>query len=123
LMIKDDEHLAAMVSEYLSSNGFEVTVAPGAERGLSLLARGAFQAVLLDVMLPDLDGSEVCRRVRARGDIPVLLLTARGVDPGRRRRPRALARRADGARARRRGGGLRPQHRRARVPHPGRDRG
>ncbi|PYQ17601.1 MAG: DNA-binding response regulator [Acidobacteria bacterium] len=83
LMIEDDEHLAAMVSEYLSSNGFEVTVAPGGERGLSLLARGAFQAVLLDVMLPDLDGFEVCRRIRARGDIPVLMLTARGDDTDR----------------------------------------
>jgi two-component system, OmpR family, phosphate regulon response regulator OmpR len=83
LMIEDDEHLAAMVSEYLSSNGFEVTVAPGAERGLSLLAKGGFQAVLLDVMLPDLDGFEVCRRIRARGDVPVLMLTARGDDTDR----------------------------------------
>ena len=83
LMIEDDRHLAAMVSEYLGANGFEVTVAPRAERGLSLLAAGGFRAVLLDVMLPDLDGFEVCRRIRARGDTPVLMLTARGDDTDR----------------------------------------
>ena len=83
LMIEDDAHLAAMVSEYLAGNGFEVTIAPRAEKGLSLLAGGAFQAVLLDVMLPDLDGFEVCRRIRSRTDTPVLMLTARGDDTDR----------------------------------------
>src|SRR6186997_732112 len=83
LMIEDDAHLAAMVSEYLAANGFEVTVAPRGERGLALLAGGSFQAVLLDVMLPDLDGFEVCRRIRARSDVPVLMLTARGDDADR----------------------------------------
>jgi two-component system phosphate regulon response regulator OmpR len=83
LMIEDDEHLAAMVSEYLGSNGFEVTVATRAEKGLAALARGGFRAVLLDVMLPDLDGFEVCRRIRAKGDVPVLMLTARGDDTDR----------------------------------------
>jgi DNA-binding response OmpR family regulator len=83
LMIEDDEHLAAMVSEYLGTSGFEVTVAPRADKGLALLDRGGFQAVLLDVMLPDLDGFEVCRRIRARADVPVLMLTARGDDTDR----------------------------------------
>jgi DNA-binding response OmpR family regulator len=83
LMIEDDERLAAMVSEYLAGNGLQVTVAPRAERGLSLLARGGFKAVLLDVMLPDLDGFEVCRRIRAGSDVPVLMLTARGDDTDR----------------------------------------
>jgi len=83
LMIEDDERLAAMVSEYLAANGLQVTVAPRADRGLSLLARGGFKAVLLDVMLPDLDGFEVCRRIRAGSDVPVLMLTARGDDTDR----------------------------------------
>ena len=83
LMIEDDGQLAAMVSEYLGAHGFEVTVAPRAERGLSLLAAGRFRAVLLDVGLPDLDGFEVCRRIRARDDTPVLMLTARGDDTDR----------------------------------------
>src|SRR5262249_53216304 len=77
LMIEDDAHLASMVQEYLSANGFEVAVAPRAQRGLAMLDGGSFQAVLLDVMLPDLDGFETCRRIRARGDTPVLMLTAR----------------------------------------------
>jgi DNA-binding response OmpR family regulator len=83
LMIEDDPHLAAMVSEYLGASGFTVTVAPRGEVGLSLLSRGGFRAVLLDVMLPDLDGFEVCRRIRAQADVPVLMLTARGDDTDR----------------------------------------
>jgi DNA-binding response OmpR family regulator len=83
LMIEDDERLAAMVSEYLATSGLQVTVAPRAERGLALLAKGGFHAVLLDVMLPDADGFEVCRRIRAGSDVPVLMLTARGDDTDR----------------------------------------
>jgi two-component system, OmpR family, phosphate regulon response regulator OmpR len=83
LMIEDDRRLSAMVAEYLAPSGMAVTVAPDAESGLSVLARGGFEAVLLDVMLPDLDGFEVCRRIRARSDVPVLMLTARGDDADR----------------------------------------
>jgi DNA-binding response OmpR family regulator len=83
LMIEDDARLAAMVSEYLGAAGVEVTVAQRAEKGLDLLGRGAFDAVLLDVMLPDLDGFEACRRIRAGSDVPVLMLTARGDDTDR----------------------------------------
>ena len=83
LMIEDDPHLAAMVSEYLGQSGFAVTVAPRGDRGLALLGKGGFTAVLLDVMLPDLDGFEVCRRIRAQTDVPVLMLTARGDDTDR----------------------------------------
>lgn len=83
LMIEDDARLAAMVSEYLGAAGVEVTVADRAERGLALLGRGGFDAVLLDVMLPDLDGFEACRRIRAGSDVPVLMLTARGDDTDR----------------------------------------
>jgi DNA-binding response OmpR family regulator len=83
LMVEDDERLAAMVAEYLGPHALEVTVAPTAAAGLSLLSRGSFAAVLLDVMLPDLDGFEVCRRIRATSDVPVLMLTARGDDTDR----------------------------------------
>jgi len=83
LMIEDDPHLAAMVREYLGANGYAVTVAGSGEAGLGLLGKGAFRAVLLDVMLPDLDGFEVCRRIRAAGEVPVLMLTARGDDTDR----------------------------------------
>jgi two-component system phosphate regulon response regulator OmpR len=78
LIIEDDERLSAMVGQYLQEAGFRVSVRPEAGEGLSLLEREPFDALVLDLMLPDLDGFEVCRRVRARSDIPILMLTARG---------------------------------------------
>ena len=78
LLIEDDEHLSAMLSEYLSMRGFMVTARATASDGLKLLRQGGFAALVLDIMLPDLDGFEVCRRVRAESDIPILMLTARG---------------------------------------------
>ena len=83
LMVEDDERLAAMVAEYLAPHGLAVTVAATAARGLALFRGGAFDAVLLDVMLPDQDGFEVCRRLRAASDVPIVMLTARGDDTDR----------------------------------------
>jgi two-component system, OmpR family, phosphate regulon response regulator OmpR len=78
LMIEDDQRLAAMVSEYLSAAGWRVATRLTATTGLTALEGHGFDALILDVMLPDLDGFEVCRRVRARSDVPILMLTARG---------------------------------------------
>jgi two-component system, OmpR family, phosphate regulon response regulator OmpR len=83
LIIDDDRALAEMLVEYLRPRGIAADTAADATRGLSMLARTAYDAVVLDVMLPDLDGFEVCRRLRAGSDVPVLMLTARG-DPGDR---------------------------------------
>jgi len=83
LMIEDDRGLAAMVQEYLRPAGIEVTASAAGAEGLALLRHGGFDAVILDLMLPDLDGLEVCRRVRAEFDVPVLMLTARGDDTDR----------------------------------------
>ena len=83
LLIEDDERLAAMLSEYLASMGYEARSAPDAASGLKALARGRFDALVLDVMLPDRDGFEVCRQVRARSEIPILMLTARGGETDR----------------------------------------
>jgi DNA-binding response OmpR family regulator len=83
LMIEDDERLAAMVGEYLGALGIQVTARPTAAEGLKLLRHGGFEALILDVMLPDLDGFEVCRQVRAASDIPILMLTARGDETDR----------------------------------------
>ena len=83
LIIEDDESLASMVGEYLQTAGMQVDAAHDAETGLAVLARARPDAVLLDVMLPDLDGFEVCRRIRASSDVPVLMLTARGEDTDR----------------------------------------
>ncbi len=78
LLIEDDPRLAEMVSEYLGQAGFRVSVAGSGNEGLERLAREPFDALVLDLTLPDIDGLEVCRQLRARADTPVLMLTARG---------------------------------------------
>ncbi len=78
LLIEDDARLAAMVADYLGAAGLRVSVAGAGEAGLALLAREPFDAVVLDLMLPDIDGLDVCRRLRVTSDLPVLMLTARG---------------------------------------------
>ena len=82
VLIEDDPRLASMVSDYLGSAGMRVTIAGTGEAGLDLLVREPFDALVLDLMLPGIDGLEVCRRVRAlsgaAADVPVLMLTARG---------------------------------------------
>ena len=78
LLIEDDARLAEMVSEYLGEAGFRVSVAAQGRSGLERLAREPFDALVLDLMLPDMDGLEVCRQLRAKSDTPVLMLTARG---------------------------------------------
>ena len=79
LMIDDDSRLAAMVRDYLGGAGFRVSVAGSAREGEALLKREPFDAIVLDLMLPDADGLDVCRRLRAGAtDLPILMLTARG---------------------------------------------
>jgi DNA-binding response OmpR family regulator len=78
LLIEDDARLAGMVSEYLGKAGYRVTAAASGGHGLERLAAEPYDALVLDLSLPDMDGLEVCRRLRARWDLPVLMLTARG---------------------------------------------
>jgi DNA-binding response OmpR family regulator len=83
LLVEDDARLAAMVAEYLGRHELDVTVASDGEHGLAALRRGRIDVVLLDVMLPGIDGFEVCRRLRAAPEwaaLPVVMLTARGED-------------------------------------------
>jgi len=84
LMIEDDVRLAGMVSDYLGASGFEVSHAPDAQTGLARLQSAGVDLVILDLMLPDMDGLQVCQRIRALpgalGQVPVLMLTAKG-DP------------------------------------------
>jgi two-component system phosphate regulon response regulator OmpR len=78
LLIEDDPRLAEMVQSYLGEAGFSVSAAGRGEAGIAMLAREPFDAVVLDLMLPDTDGLEVCRRIRQRSRTPILMLTARG---------------------------------------------
>jgi len=78
LMIDDDARLAGMVSDYLGGAGFRLTIAGTGREGEALLKRESFDAVILDLMLPDADGLDLCRRLRSSTDVPILMLTARG---------------------------------------------
>jgi DNA-binding response OmpR family regulator len=78
LLIEDDARLAALVAEYLGGAGYRVTISATGAEGLALIARDPFDALVLDLMLPDMDGLEICRRVRAHSGLPILMLTARG---------------------------------------------
>ena len=81
LLIDDDLRLTAMVSEYLRNAGFDVQTAPSLSGGRELLAREPFDALVLDLMLPDGDGLDLCRELRAEPRtraLPLLMLTARG---------------------------------------------
>ena len=84
LMIEDDARLADMVRAYLGQSGYQVALAGDAQAGLAQLQASPTDLVILDLMLPDMDGLEVCRRIRALpgtlGRTPVLMLTAKG-DP------------------------------------------
>ena len=83
LMIEDDTRLGAMVVDYLGRNGYAVIHAVDAAEGLAQLKREPFDLVILDLMLPDADGLEVCRQIRGEerlADLPIVMLTAKG-DP------------------------------------------
>ena len=83
LYIEDDARLASLIRDYLAKHEVEVTVAGDGEAGLKAFERGRFDVILLDLMLPGMDGLEICRRIRAhadKGGTPVLMLTAKGED-------------------------------------------
>ena len=77
LLIEDEEKLARFVELELSYEGYRVTKAFDGRRGLELAESGEFDLVLLDIMLPELSGMEVLRRIRRKSSIPVIMLTAR----------------------------------------------
>jgi DNA-binding response OmpR family regulator len=81
LMIDDDARLATMVRDYLAASGFAVEIAGDVATGVAALRTRPAELLILDLMLPDGDGLDVCRRLRADGvGIPILMLTAKG-DP------------------------------------------
>lgn len=83
LLIDDDARLGDLLTEYLGKNDVDLVVAPDGERGLAALAKSRADVVLLDLMLPGIDGLEVCKRIRATdaiASVPVLMLTAKGDD-------------------------------------------
>ncbi len=78
LLIDDDEKLASLLTEYCAQYGIDVDAAHLPSIGLKKLQDGAVDVIILDVMLPEMDGFEVCRTIRAASEIPIIMLTARG---------------------------------------------
>src|ERR1700729_2789816 len=78
LVIDDDAELCQLVTRFLSREGFAIRWALGGSAGVELAQAGEYSLIILDVMLPDIDGFEVLRRIRQQSRIPMLMLTARG---------------------------------------------
>jgi len=83
LLVEDDARLAALTAEYLQGHGVVVTRAADGRVGLEEALRRRFDVVLLDLMLPEKGGLDVCRELRARSDVPIIVLTARGEEADR----------------------------------------
>jgi len=83
LLIDDDPALAELLATYLQPHGVSLAHAPDGATGLSALGAGGVDVVVLDVMMPGLDGLEVLRRIRERSAVPVIMLTARGDETDR----------------------------------------
>lgn len=83
LLVDDDRELCRMIAEYLTPEGFAVTAVHDGAQVFAALETNPCRMMILDVMLPGLSGLEVLRRLRAQGDLPVLMLTARGDDVDR----------------------------------------
>jgi two-component system OmpR family response regulator len=83
LIIDDDLRLHELLASYLRQHAFDVARALDGTAGLALLDQEPFDAVLLDVMMPGIDGLEVCRRIRKKFEIPVIMLTAKGDETDR----------------------------------------
>ena len=78
LLIDDDTRLAGLLGEYFLQFGFELDSATLPSKGLALLDKHSYELVILDIMLPEMDGFEVCKKIRKYSDIPIIMLTARG---------------------------------------------
>lgn len=83
LVIEDDVRLCRLVKDYLESMGYSVAMEHTGPAGLATALKDSFQAIILDVMLPGMDGFEVLRRLRAHSTVPVLMLTGRGEEADR----------------------------------------
>src|SRR5436190_22383394 len=83
LVIDDDQELCALIKEYLEPLGYQIVTEHDGPGGLERAAHEQFHAVILDVMLPRMDGFEVLKRLRSTSNVPVLMLTSRGDETDR----------------------------------------
>jgi DNA-binding response OmpR family regulator len=79
LLVEDEAHVASLIIRSLGEEGYEVSLAPDGNTGLDMAMQNSFDLIILDIMLPGINGLEICRRIRAAGNTtPVLMLTALG---------------------------------------------
>jgi two-component system, OmpR family, response regulator len=78
LLIDDDRRLAELLGQYFLRFDFALESATRPSEGLTMLESGDYELVILDIMLPEMDGFEVCKEIRRKSDIPIVMLTARG---------------------------------------------
>src|SRR5437867_4473326 len=83
LLIEDEQNIAGLLRSYLARDGFQVVWVRSGEDALEEVDRHPVRLVILDVGLPGMDGFEVCRRMRARSTVPIIMLTARDEEPDR----------------------------------------
>lgn len=83
LLIDDDRDLAELLGEYLDAEGYRLSAAYSGEDGIEQLAKATYDLVLLDVMMPGIDGFETLRQIRSQSSVPVLMLTAKGEEMDR----------------------------------------
>jgi len=80
LIVEDDENILRLEKDYLEANGFDVTTATNGKDGLEKALGGGFHLVILDIMLPEVDGLEICKTIRKTSNVPVLLVSAKRDD-------------------------------------------
>ena len=78
LIIEDEEAIAELEKDYLELSGFEVIICNRGDLGLNMALKEDFDLIILDLMLPGIDGYQVCREVRAKANVPIIMLSAKG---------------------------------------------
>lgn len=80
LLVEDDISIQEMVETYLVKEGFQVTIASDGEEGVNAFLKGSFDLIILDIMMPKLDGLEVVRIIREKSAVPILMMSAKDTD-------------------------------------------
>lgn len=80
LLVEDDISIQEMVEKYLIKEGFQVTIASDGEEGVNTYLKGSFDLIILDIMMPKLDGLEVVRIIREKSAVPILMMSAKDTD-------------------------------------------
>lgn len=80
LLVEDDSSIQEMVETYLSKEGFQITIASDGEEGVLAFLKGSFDLIILDIMMPKLDGLEVVRIIREKSAVPILMMSAKDTD-------------------------------------------